>query len=65
MEQQRTFDCIKAYDVRGVVPDTLDATVATRIAWALVEMLDPKNCVIGWDVRALIAPCWWMPCQRR
>ena len=52
MEQQRTFDCIKAYDVRGVVPDTLDATVATRIAWALVEMLAPKNCVIGWDVRS-------------
>jgi len=52
MDQKPTFDCIKAYDVRGIVPDTLNATVATQIAWALVDLLDPKTCVIGWDVRS-------------
>ena len=52
MTDGMTFECIKAYDVRGVVPDQLNPAIAERIVWALVKLLEPKSCVIGWDVRS-------------
>src|SRR3954447_10718070 len=45
----------KAYDVRGVVPDQLDESVARATGAAFVEVLDvlagPGAVVIGYDMR--------------
>ena len=47
---------VKAYDVRGVVPDQLDESVARALGTAFVEMLresgaDPDRIVIAHDMR--------------
>jgi phosphomannomutase len=42
---------IKAYDVRGVVPDQLDGEIVRRIAAAFVEVVDAAAIVIGHDMR--------------
>jgi phosphomannomutase len=41
----------KAYDVRGVVPDELDADGAYRIARAYVDEFEPKRIAVGHDMR--------------
>ncbi|MEO9174625.1 MAG: phosphomannomutase/phosphoglucomutase [Gaiellales bacterium] len=41
----------KAYDVRGVVPDELDADGAYRIARAYVDEFEPTRIVVGHDMR--------------
>jgi phosphomannomutase len=41
----------KAYDVRGVVPDELDADGAYRIARAYVDVFTPRRIAIGHDMR--------------
>ena len=46
----------KAYDVRGIVPDQLNETVARALGTAFVEMLresgsEPDQIVIGHDMR--------------
>ena len=43
--------CFKAYDVRGRIPDELNADVAMRIANATVEYLHAKRVVVGRDIR--------------
>ncbi|RZU52188.1 phosphomannomutase [Krasilnikovia cinnamomea] len=47
---------VKAYDVRGIVPDQLNEPVARALGTAFVEMLresgdDPETIVIGHDMR--------------
>ncbi|MFP5336139.1 MAG: phosphomannomutase/phosphoglucomutase [Actinomycetes bacterium] len=44
---------IKAYDVRGLVPDQLDATVARAIGAAVADVLDlgGRRLVVGHDMR--------------
>jgi phosphomannomutase len=42
---------IKAYDIRGVVPDQLDAAAAEQVGRAVAAMLTPKQVVVGRDVR--------------
>mgnify|MGYP002652628994 CR=1 FL=1 len=46
-----TASAFKAYDIRGRVPDELNEALATRIAVAMSELLDPGPVVIGRDVR--------------
>lgn len=46
-----TLSCFKAYDVRGVVPDTLNENIAYRIGRAFVEVLGARKVVVGYDVR--------------
>ena len=46
-----TIDCFKAYDVRGRIPDQLNADVAYRIGNAAAEFLGAKKVVLGCDVR--------------
>ena len=46
-----TLSCFKAYDVRGVVPDELNADVAERIGRAYAQILGPATVVLGHDVR--------------
>ncbi len=41
----------KAYDIRGIVPDQLDAKVAYAIGRAIATHLNPKTIVVGRDIR--------------
>jgi phosphomannomutase len=43
--------CFKAYDIRGRVPDELNADVAYRVGRAFVEFLGAKTVVVGHDIR--------------
>ena len=48
-------DLVKAYDVRGLVPDQLDAEVARALGAAFAEVVlipeDATGCVLGHDMR--------------
>jgi phosphomannomutase len=41
----------KAYDIRGIVPDELDADLARRVGRAFVEYLEAQSIVVGRDMR--------------
>ncbi|MGH9462320.1 MAG: phosphomannomutase/phosphoglucomutase, partial [Vicinamibacteria bacterium] len=41
----------KAYDIRGIVPDELDADLARRVGRAFIEYLDAQSIAIGRDMR--------------
>ncbi|MEZ4504880.1 MAG: hypothetical protein R2848_03200 [Thermomicrobiales bacterium] len=41
----------KAYDVRGIVPDELDADLAYKVGRALVLYLEPEQVAVGHDMR--------------
>lgn len=43
--------CFKAYDIRGRVPDQLNADIAYRIGRAYADYLRPKDVVVGHDIR--------------
>lgn len=43
--------CFKAYDIRGVVPDQLDADLAWRLGRAFAAAFSPRRVVVGRDVR--------------
>jgi phosphomannomutase len=41
----------KAYDLRGRIPDELNADVAYRVGRAYAELLKPKRVIVGRDIR--------------
>ena len=41
----------KAYDVRGIVPEQLDADLAYKVGRALVIVLQPEQVAVGHDMR--------------
>ena len=43
--------CFKAYDIRGQLGTELDESIAYRIGRAYAEFLQPKNVVLGGDIR--------------
>ncbi len=43
--------CFKAYDIRGRLPDELNADIARRIGRAYAAFLQPRSVVVGRDVR--------------
>jgi len=43
--------CFKAYDIRGRIPDELNADLARRISYAYAQVIKPKRVVIGRDIR--------------
>ncbi len=45
-------DIVKAYDVRGLVPEQLDEAVARAIGAAFVDVIGPRSIVIGRDMRS-------------
>lgn len=47
----KQLECFKAYDIRGRVPDQLNAEIAYRIGRAYVDWLQPRDVVVGYDVR--------------
>ena len=42
---------VKAYDVRGVVPDEIDPPLAARLGRATARVLGGPELVVGWDMR--------------
>ena len=44
-------DIVKAYDIRGIVPDQLNESVARDIGAAFVHFLGAERIVIGYDMR--------------
>ena len=54
MTQQNTLqnlNAFKAYDIRGKVPEDLNETLAYQIGRAYASELNPKQVVIGYDIR--------------
>jgi phosphomannomutase len=47
----QALSCFKAYDIRGRVPDELDAALARRIGQAYAAFLKPQRVVVGHDIR--------------
>ncbi len=45
------FECFKAYDVRGRVPDQINEDIAYRIGRAYADVVKPGNVVVGHDIR--------------
>ena len=45
------IDCFKAYDIRGQIPNQLNADVAYRIGNATAKFLGAKRIVVGRDIR--------------
>jgi phosphomannomutase len=43
--------CFKAYDVRGRIPDQLNEDIAYRIGRAYAAFIQPKEVVVGYDIR--------------
>lgn len=46
-----SLSCFKAYDIRGRVPDELNASVAYRLGIAFAERFSPSRVALGRDVR--------------
>jgi phosphomannomutase/phosphomannomutase/phosphoglucomutase len=46
-----TIDCFKAYDIRGQIPNQLNADIAYRIGNATAKYLKAKKIVLGRDIR--------------
>ena len=45
------FECFKAYDLRGRVPDQLNEDIAYRVGRAYAAYLQPQKVVVGHDIR--------------
>jgi phosphomannomutase len=41
----------KAYDIRGIVPDQLNAEIAYKVGYALADFLKPSSIAVGRDMR--------------
>ena len=50
-EPHATMGIFKAYDIRGLVPQELDAETARRIGNAFARFLSAKRLVVGQDMR--------------
>ncbi|MDJ1006651.1 MAG: phosphomannomutase/phosphoglucomutase [Paracoccaceae bacterium] len=46
------LSCFKAYDIRGILGETLDDAIARRIGRAFAETVGPGEVVVGHDARA-------------
>ena len=47
----QSLTCFKAYDIRGRMPDQLNPDIAYRIGRAYAQFLQPKQVVVGHDIR--------------
>ena len=45
------LECFKAYDIRGKVPEEIDAELAYKIGVAYAHIINPVTVVVGYDVR--------------
>jgi phosphomannomutase len=46
-----SLTCFKAYDIRGRIPDELNADIAYRIGRAYAEKIQPDRVIVGRDIR--------------
>jgi phosphomannomutase len=46
-----SLECFKAYDIRGILGETIDEDVAYRIGRAFAETMQARKIVVGWDAR--------------
>jgi len=53
----RDLSCFMAYDIRGKVPEQLDADLARDIGRAFVSEMGARRVVVGRDMR-LESPSW-------
>jgi len=51
MKNIKKLSCFKAYDIRGRVPDELDAPMAYRIGRAFGDTFGAQKVVVGYDIR--------------
>ena len=49
--QEKSLKCVKAYDIRGRIPDELNEELAYDIARAYATLVSPSDVCIGRDVR--------------
>jgi len=49
--KMQSLSCFKAYDIRDRVPDQLNEDIAYRIGRSYGQYLNPRNVVVGHDVR--------------
>ncbi len=47
----KRLECFKAYDIRGRIPEQLNADIAYRVGRAYADWLQPQDVVVGYDVR--------------
>jgi phosphomannomutase len=45
------LSCFKAYDIRGKVPEELDAAMAEKVGRAFAAVFNLKKVVVGYDIR--------------
>ncbi|HEX5498659.1 MAG TPA: phosphomannomutase/phosphoglucomutase [Thermomicrobiales bacterium] len=50
-ETERIAELFKAYDIRGIVPNELNAEIANLIGRGLVAVLQPEEVAVGRDMR--------------
>ncbi len=50
-DRLRPLDCFKAYDIRGVLDETIDEEIAYRIGRAFAEVMKATKVVVGRDAR--------------
>ncbi len=46
-----TLPCFKAYDIRGKVPEDLNADLAYKIGQAYAQTIQPHTVILGYDIR--------------
>lgn len=49
--QQEHFSSFKAYDIRALAPQVLDADFASKLGTAIKRALNPKSVMVGLDMR--------------
>ncbi len=56
-------DIFKAYDIRAIVPDQLDAALARKVGSAFAVFAGAPRVLVGQDMRPS-GPSWWRPSPR-
>ena len=51
VRRSQSLDCFKAYDIRGVLGETIDEDIAYRIGRAFAEVMKATKVVVGRDAR--------------
>ena len=49
--KKREINCFKAYDIRGVLGETIDENIAYLIGLSFAETMDARTVVVGYDAR--------------
>ena len=50
-DRSRSLECLKAYDIRGVLGETIDEDIAYRVGRAFAEVMTATKVIVGRDAR--------------